>query len=337
MAVLVFSCKSKSGGSGTTADNGVDSLQLMASSIFHPLPKQADNADNAITPEKVALGKMLFYDTRLSKKGNNSCNSCHNLSTYGVDNKSFSIGDEGKPGGRNSPTVLNAAIHATQFWDGRAKDVEEQAGLPVMNTVEMNIPSKAFLEERLKKDETYQKMFATAFPESKNALNYDNIQKALGAFERTLMTPSKFDDYLSGNTAALNNEEKEGLKLFINTGCTTCHSGKGVGGHMFQKFGLFGNYWEQTKSAKVDSGRIAETKNSGDLFMFKVPSLRNVEKTYPYFHDGSIPDLHQAISIMAKTQLNKSLSEAEVNSIATFLKTLTANVPQDVMQDPFKK
>lgn len=337
IAVSVFSCKPNSGSNDASVNNETDSLQMMAKSIFKPLPKQADNPENVCTPEKVALGKMLFYDTRLSKKGNNSCNSCHNLATYGVDHKSFSIGDEGKPGGRNSPTVLNAAIHATQFWDGRAKDVEEQAGMPVMNPVEMNIPSKEFLEERLRKDATYQKMFATAFPGEKNALNYGNIQKALGAFERTLITPSKFDEYLEGNTNALNKDEKKGLDLFINTGCVTCHSGAGVGGNMFQKFGVYGNYWEQTKSAAIDSGKVTVSKDPHEAFMFKVPSLRNIEKTHPYFHDGSVADLNQAITIMAKVQLNKTLSQDEVSSIATFLKTLTSNVPAEAMQDPFKK
>jgi len=269
-------------------------------------------------------------------KGNNSCNSCHNLSTFGVDNKSFSIGDDGLPGGRNSPTVLNAALHATQFWDGRAKDVEEQAGMPIMNPVEMHMPSKALVEERLKKEESYKKLFAAAFPNDKNAVSYGNLEKAIGAFERTLMTPSKFDEYLAGKANALTKEEKDGLDLFMKTGCTTCHAGVVLGGQMFQKFGIYGNYWDLTKSAKVDSGRITVTKNASDLYVFKVPSLRNVEKTGPYFHDGSVADLNKAISIMAKSELNKTLSDNEVQSIASFLKTLTGTVPADAMKNPFQ-
>ncbi|MFN8260767.1 MAG: cytochrome-c peroxidase [Chitinophagales bacterium] len=335
-AILMTACKPKLSTNDFSVDGGIDSLQISASGIFQPLPKQADNASNPITPEKVALGKMLYYDTKLSMKGNNSCNSCHNLSTFGVDNKSFSIGDDGLPGGRNSPTVLNAALHATQFWDGRAKDVEEQAGMPIMNPVEMHMPSKALVEERLKKEESYKKLFAAAFPNDKNAVSYGNLEKAIGAFERTLMTPSKFDEYLAGKANALTKEEKDGLDLFMKTGCTTCHAGVVLGGQMFQKFGIYGNYWDLTKSAKVDSGRITVTKNASDLYVFKVPSLRNVEKTGPYFHDGSVADLNKAISIMAKSELNKTLSDNEVQSIASFLKTLTGTVPADAMKNPFQ-
>ncbi len=336
VVILMTACKPKLSTNDFSVDGGIDSLQISASGIFQPLPKQADNASNPITPEKVALGKMLYYDTKLSMKGNNSCNSCHNLYTFGVDNKSFSIGDDGLPGGRNSPTVLNAALHATQFWDGRAKDVEEQAGMPIMNPVEMHMPSKALVEERLKKEESYKKLFAAAFPNDKNAVSYGNLEKAIGAFERTLMTPSKFDEYLAGKANALTKEEKDGLDLFMKTGCTTCHAGVVLGGQMFQKFGIYGNYWDLTKSAKVDSGRITVTKNASDLYVFKVPSLRNVEKTGPYFHDGSVADLNKAISIMAKSELNKTLSDNEVQSIASFLKTLTGTVPADAMKNPFQ-
>lgn len=335
--ILITACKPKLSTDNFSVDGGIDSLQISASGIFQPLPKQADNAVNPITPEKVALGKLLYYDTRLSMKGNNSCNSCHNLSTFGVDNKAFSIGDDGLPGGRNSPTVLNAALHATQFWDGRAKDVEEQAGMPIMNPVEMHMPNKALVEDRLKKDENYKKLFAAAFPDDKNAISYGNMEKAIGAFERTLMTPSKFDEYLAGKANALTKEEKDGLDLYIKTGCTACHAGVVLGGQMFQKFGIYGNYWDLTKSAKVDSGKITISKNAADLYVFKVPSLRNAEKTGPYFHDGSVADLNKAISIMAKAELNKTLSDAEAKSIATFLKTLTGKVPEDATKDPFLK
>ncbi len=333
--VLFLACNS--GKSDKKAQSGVDSLQLTASSLFHALPNQADNPENPITTQKVALGKRLYYDTKLSAKGNNSCNSCHNLSTFGVDNKSFSIGDDGLPGGRNSPTVLNAALHASQFWDGRAKDVEEQAGMPVLNPVEMHMANEAALEQKLKKDTAYNKMFAEAFPGEKNALRYENIRKAIAAFERTLMTPSKFDSYISGDANALTAEEKEGLNLFINTGCTACHSGVTLGGTMFQKFNLFGNYWDLTKSAKVDSGRYLITKNIADLYYFKVPSLRNVEKTSPYFHDGSVASINDAVSIMAKAELNKTLTDEEVGKLVLFLNTLTGKVSDEAMSNPFTK
>ena len=313
-------------------DDGVEEVKTdllsEAKRYFGPLPSEATSDKNPITAEKVALGKKLFFDKRLSKDGNISCNSCHNLETFGVDNLATSPGDEGKNGGRNSPTVLNAALHSSQFWDGRAADVEEQAGGPILNPIEMNIPSKEFMVERLEGISEYVSMFDKAFPGEK--ISYDNLQNAIGAFERKLMTPSKFDGYLKGNKEALSEEEKAGLSLFIGTGCITCHSGPAVGGHMFQKFGLFGDYWELTGSDPVDKGRFDETQNKTDMYFFKVPSLRNIEKTYPYFHDGSVKDLNEAVTIMAKLQNNKDLSEAEAASIVTFLTTLTGELSSEL-------
>lgn len=304
-----------------------ENLSEKAARYFLPLPTEAVSKSNVLTSEKIALGKKLYFDKRLSKDGNISCNSCHNLDTYGVDNLTTSPGDEGKNGDRNSPTVLNAALHISQFWDGRAADVEEQAGGPILNPVEMNIPSKEFMVERLEGIPEYVSLFKKAFPNEK--ISYDNLQNAIGAFERKLMTPSKFDDYLNGDENALSSDEKEGLELFINTGCITCHTGQAIGGQMFQKFGLYGNYWELTGSASIDEGRFKETENEADKYFFKVPSLRNIEKTYPYFHDGSVTDLNQAVIIMAKLQNNKDLSEKEAGSIVTFLATLTGEVPEE--------
>ncbi len=311
-----------------------DALRKQALNFFAVLPEIADNPDNPVTRPKVMLGKMLYFDNRLSKDQTQSCNTCHDLATYGVDHKPTSPGDLGEDGDRNSPTVLNAALHSSQFWDGRAKDVEEQAGLPILNPEEMNIPSEAFLVKRLSGVKMYQNMFATAFPESKNPITYENLRKAIAAFERTLLTPSKFDDYLDGNTSALNAKEKKGLETFINTGCITCHTGSLLGGNMFQKFGLFGDYWKLTKSKEIDLGRMEETKNEVDKYMFKVPSLRNVVKTWPYFHDGSVEELHDAVKIIAKLELNKDLSDQEINEIITFLNTLTGEVPEEVKKAP---
>ncbi len=237
-------------------------------------------------------------------------------------------------GDRNSPTVLNAALHSTQFWDGRAKDVEEQAGLPVLNPVEMAIPSEKFLVDRLSGVKMYQDMFAAAFPESKKPLTYENIRLAIAAFERTLLTPSKWDDYLKGNTAALSEQEQKGLETFISVGCITCHTGSLIGGNMFQKFGLFGNYWELTGSENIDLGRMKETNNEMDKYMFKVPSLRNIAKTWPYFHDGSVKDLKEAATIMAKLGLNKDLTDEQADDIVIFLNALTGDLPEDVKKAP---
>lgn len=305
-------------------------LAEKAKAIFGTLPEVAENPDNAITNAKVALGKQLYFDVRLSKDNKISCNSCHNLNSYGVDNLPVSPGnDDGTFGVRNSPTVLNAALHTTQFWDGRAKDVEEQAGGPILNPVEMAIESEAVLEKRLRNIEEYRQSFAEAFPDDKNPVKYSNVQKAIGAFERKLITPSPFDAYLAGDKNALTNEEKAGLDNFINTGCIACHSGNALGGKMFQKFGTFGNYWEVTHSNPIDEGRFEVTQNDADKYMFKVPSLRNVAQTAPYFHDGSVKDLAESVRMMGKLQLNKDLTDEEVNSIVKFLYALTGEVPEE--------
>ncbi len=309
------------------ASNEDKELLISAKRFFQPLPDRAESETNPLTKEKINLGKVLYLDTRLSKDGNNSCNSCHKLESFGVDNLPTSLGDLGKNGDRNSPTTFNAALHTTQFWDGRAADVEEQAGMPIMNPVEMNIPDEAFLVERLKGIDEYKDMFAAAFPEDTDPISYSNLRMAIGAFERTLMTPGRFDDFLNGDEEALTSAEKNGLKLFIETGCVTCHTGPAMGGNMFQKFGVYGDYWEVTGSEHVDEGRFKETGNEGDKYMFKVPTLRNIEKTGPYFHDGSVAELNEVIRIMGKLQLNKDLSDEDVQSIEVFLNSLTGEVP----------
>lgn len=311
-------------------------LLQQAQTYFQALPATAENPANKITEEKVKLGKTLYFDTRLSLKGNNSCNSCHNLDTYGVDNLPTSKGDAGNFGERNSPTVYNSALHAIQFWDGRAKDVEEQAGGPILNPVEMAIPNEAFIEKKLRGVKEYQPMFKAAFPEDKDAITFANITKSIAAFERTLLTPSKFDDFLKSDHNALTTGEKEGLKTFIDVGCTTCHNGQALGGTMMQKFALFGDYRELTHSKGNDEGLKKQTKKESDKDMFKVPSLRNIEKTGPYFHDGSVADLKEAIKIMGKTELNKDLSQADIDKIYVFLKALTGKIPDNAKQTAMK-
>ncbi len=235
---------------------GFETTLEKARQIFKIPPNIAKNSKNPITEEKVALGKMLYFNNRLSKDNTQSCNTCHNLNTFGVDNNSFSKGNDGGLGGRNSPTTLNAALHLAQFWDGREPDVEAQAGDPILNPVEMAMPSKAAVVSKLSKIREYRELFKKAFPEEKSPITYDNLQKAIGTFERELITFSKFDDFLSGDDNALSQKEKKGLHTFINAGCTTCHSGDVIGGKMYQKFGLFDDYWKHTKSTKIDNGKF---------------------------------------------------------------------------------
>jgi len=313
-------------------ENKFEGLAEKAKGLFGELPLVAENKDNIVTAEKVDLGKKLYFDNRLSKDNTQSCNTCHNLDTYGVDNQPTSKGNNGGLGNRNSPTTLNAALHMTQFWDGREPDVEAQAGGPVLNPVEMEMPSEEAVVERLSKVEEYKGLFAKAFPDDENPISYENMKKAIGAFERKLITPSRFDDFLAGKEDALTDIEKAGLEKYIEVGCTTCHMGNVLGGQMYQKFGLFANYWDLTKSEKIDNGRFDVTQNEADKYSFKVPSLRNIEHTAPYFHDGSITDLGESVKIMAKTELNKDLTAEEVASIVTFLKTLNGEVLAELKQ-----
>ncbi len=305
-------------------------LQKKSALLFGELPTIAENPDNPISEEKVALGKKLYFDNRLSKDNTQSCNTCHNLETYGVDNLSTSPGNDGGLGTRNSPTVLNAALHINQFWDGRAEDVEEQAGGPILNPVEMAMPSEKEVVKRLSKDDEYNQLFANAFPGDKSPISYKNIQNAIGAFERKLITPSKFDDFLKGDLTALNAIEIEGLQLFIDKGCVACHSGNALGGNMHQKFGIFDDYWKHTNSEKIDEGKYEVTKKESDKYIFKSPSLRNIAKTYPYFHDGSVYDLKDAIKIMGKVQLNKEFTNEELEAIFAFLNSLTGELPENI-------
>jgi cytochrome c peroxidase len=309
-------------------------LKSQASNYFAVLPQQANNPENSVTPEKVELGQVLYFDKRLSKDQNQSCNTCHDLNNYGADGKVVSDGDDGvSKGTRNSPTVFNAALHFAQFWDGRAKDVEEQAGMPITNPVEMNIPSEEFLVERLKKVPFYKEMFAKAYPNDKDPITYKNISKAIAAFERKLITPSRFDKYLAGDESALTNAEKEGLNTFITSGCITCHTGPLVGGQMMQKFPIMGKY-EDYLSGKVDMGKYEETKNDMDKFMWKVPSLRNVTKTAPYLHDGSKSDLKEVIQIMGKAELAREISDADAQKIITFLGSLEGDIAEEYKIEP---
>lgn len=315
-------------------DPAEEELWQKATLMFKPLPITAPNPDNPATAAKVALGKLLYFDHRLSQEGTISCNSCHVLARFGVDNLPTSPGDKGQLGARNSPTVLNAALHAAQFWDGRAKDVEQQAGMPVLNPVEMAIPSETFLVERLARYPDYRERFAQAFPGETEPMSYANIGKALAAFERTLLTPSRFDRYLEGERGALDAHEKAGLRTFFDMGCTSCHNGVTIGAQSFRKFGLGEDYWVHTGSKKVDVGRFQTTGDEADKYVFKVASLRNVEKTFPYFHDGSVTTLEDAVRVMGKLQVGMDFSDHQVAELSAFLRTLTGVPPAEAIVPP---
>lgn len=293
-------------------------LQKKAKLVFGTLPKMMPGSEKD-TPERVALGEKLYFETKLSSDNSMSCNTCHNVSgkAGGVDNKPTSKGVLGKNGDRNSPTVLHAGLHVAQFWDGRAKDLQAQAKGPILNPVEMNMPSAAEVEKKLSQDPEYVSLFAKAFPGEAKPLNYENLAEAIASFERTLFAKSKFDDFLEGDAKALNAAELKGLETFMTTGCTSCHSGNVFGGKMFQKLGLVNAY------TTGDLGRYNVTKAEADKLVFKVPSLRNIAITGPYFHDGSIETLETAVEKMGYHQLGKNLSSEEVSSIVAFLKTLT--------------
>lgn len=305
------------------------SLIEKSQALFKPLPKQFDSKENPITPEKVVLGRQLYFEKRLSKNQDVSCNSCHLLSKYGVDGEATSPGHKKQRGDRNSPTVFNAGNHIAQFWDGRAATLEEQAKGPVLNPVEMAMPSAEAVEKVLKSVPGYGPLFQKAFPGEKSPITFDNMAKAIGAFERTLVTPSRFDTFLGGDDKALSAAEKKGLETFLTVGCTACHMGEGIGGAMFQKAGLV-----KPVPGLKDEGRWKVTKKEADKFFFKAPSLRNIEKTGPYLHDGSLKTLSETIAFMGEYQLGRQLTGEQIESIGTFLKALTGELPQAMVAEP---
>ncbi|GIW44383.1 MAG: cytochrome-c peroxidase [Candidatus Binatia bacterium] len=305
-----------------------DQLRQRALAIFAPLPPVAESKENPVTEEKVRLGRVLYYDARLSVNDKISCNSCHQLDRFGVDNEKTSPGHDGRRGDRNSPTVYNAAFQIAQFWDGRARDVEEQAKGPILNPIEMGMPSAEAVVAKLEKIPGYLPLFRAAFPGQEKPITYDNIARAIGAFERKLVTPSRFDDFLKGDNNALNEKERAGLAKFMDTGCITCHNGPLVGGAMFQKLGLVKPYPTQ------DPGRAKVTGNELERGFFKVPSLRNVAKTAPYLHDGSVASLPEMVKIMAEYQLGRTLADGDVQDIVAFLDALTGRIDQQYIAKP---
>jgi cytochrome c peroxidase len=317
--VLVALTPSVSQALAQTSPDAMAKIRADAKLVMDVLPDRMPGAEKD-TPARVELGRKLYFEKKLSMNESQSCNTCHDIEggKAGVDNLPTSGGAFGKRGDRNSPTVLNAGFHVAQFWDGRAEDLKEQAKGPVLNPVEMAMPDEAEVIKRLTADPEYPKLFAAAFPSAKPALTYDTMAEAIAAFERTLKTDDRLDDFLRGDDGALNGEELKGLELFLGTGCTVCHYGPTLGGLVYHKAGLIKPY-ENTE----DLGRYAVTKEEDDMFKFKVPSLRNVALTGPYFHDGRIQTLDLAVVKMADMQLGRQLTAEETALLSAFLKSLS--------------
>ncbi len=310
------------------ADPASIALAERSAEIFGLLPSSVPNAENIGSPAKVDLGRMLFYDARLSKNHDISCNSCHLLDAYGVDGQATSAGHRGQRGGRNSPTVYNAAMHLAQFWDGRAPDVEAQAKGPILNPIEMASPSEVFVVELLASIPGYVDAFSAAFPTDVEPLNYDNMARAIGAFERNLMTPGPFDAFMAGDLEALNETERRGLTTFLAVGCNSCHTGPALGGALYRKLGFIFPY------ETADVGREGVTGDPADRHVFKVPSLRNVAKTGPYFHDGSIATLEEVVKIMGYHQVGLQLEATQIADLVAFLGSLTGLPNPDYVAKP---
>jgi cytochrome c peroxidase len=297
--------------------------------LFKPLPAEVSSPDNELTKEKIDLGRMLYFDKRFSKNQDVSCNSCHDVAKYGTDNSAVSTGHKNQKGGRSAPTVYNAALHIAQFWDGRAPTVEEQAKGPPLNPIEMAMPAKEQVEKVIESIPGYLEAFKKAFPGEANPVTFDNFGKAIGAFERRLLTPSRWDTFLKGDKSALTEEEKEGFETFASVGCANCHNMVGVGGHMYQKVGL-AKEWPGLK----DLGRFEATKQEQDKYVFKVPSLRNITETGPYFHDGSVTDLRTMVKMMAEHQVGRTINDDQTNSLIAFLKALKGELPKEYIKEP---
>jgi cytochrome c peroxidase len=294
---------------------------------FQPLPVVPPIKDMPNGAARLDLGRRLFFENRVSADGAVSCSHCHQPERHGADGLEKSVGFEGATNARNAPTVFNAALNSKQHWRGDRESLEEQAEKSLLGPATFGNPDYETAMNRLKAVPGYVQAFAKAFPFDKEPVNSKNWGAAIGAFERTLLTPSKFDHFLDGDFTALNETEQAGLRKFVDLGCAGCHGGPGLGGAELKKFGLRGDYWKETGVAEPDRGRAEVTKDDFDLYVFKVPSLRNVAKTTPYFHDGSVAALDRAVKVMGKVQLGADIADADAAAIVAFLGTLSGEAP----------
>lgn len=307
------------------AADPTERLIRKAQRYFAPLPASMPGAENDST-ERIDLGRKLFFEKRLSSNNSQACETCHRLDNgaAGADGLPTSPGAEGQVGTRNSPTVLNAGWQKSQFWDGRATDLADQAGQPILNPVEMGMPNEQAVINKLAALPEYVDAFKQAFPEAEPALTYANLREAIAAFERTLRTEARFDDFLRGNGQALNEQEQRGLKTFLSVNCVRCHDGPLIGGTLLETLGVEAPFHNST-----DQGRFAVTKDEKDKMVFKVAQLRNVALTGPWFHDGSGTDLHEVVRIMGRIQLGTELKDNEVDDLVAFLHSLSGKVLAD--------
>jgi cytochrome c peroxidase len=342
-AVLLYGCAPKQEETVIVVDEPVPAMRSAQAAT--PAPDSINFVNEELSPrvmrrfaalaeekraatELTDLGRMLYFDTRLSKTGEVSCNSCHPLDKYGATNEVVSRGVGGRLGKRNAPSTYHASGQFAQFWDGRTATVELQATMPIEDQSEMGMTGPAIVA-KLSRIEGYREAFRKAFPNEAQPVSFARVGLALGAFERGLVTPSRWDRYVRGDVRALNSQEKAGAKLFANLGCIVCHAGPYLGGSMFERLGARVP-WPNRK----DTGRKQVTGNAADDMMFKVPSLRNVAKTAPYFHDGSAATLDQAVRMMARHQLGIELESEEVAELEAWLGSLTGDLPLDYIAAP---
>ena len=319
--VLLVTCFEKLGAEDDT------SLLKQAQALFKPLPEALTISAAATSAARVELGRKLFFDPRWTLEGNVSCATCHQPALYGTDALAKSIGVQHRRHRRNAPTVLNAGLNFIQHWSGDRRDLEDQVEQALVGALSSGHVDQAAAISRIEAIEGYAPLFQAVFPSEPRPITSANIGKAVAAYERTLLTPAPFDSYLRGDARAISPIARSGFRRFLERGCASCHNGIGVGGQMFQKFGVQEEYWKATASPEVDKGRFEVTKDPADLYVFKVPSLRNVDMTPPYFHDGSVATLDGAVRVMGRVQLGVSLPDTEIAEIVAFLRTLTGPLP----------
>ena len=314
---------------------GADDAALLreAQQIFQPLPKYMSDPGTTLAKELVALGRLLFFDPRITADGDVSCATCHQPALYGTDGRPTSVGVKQRLHPRNAPTIFNAALQFVIHWRGDRGSLQDQAEQALTGAISSGLDERDVMD-RLRRIDGYAPSFAAAFPTDSNPMTVKNMANAIVAYERTLLTPAPFDAYLAGNVDALSPAARRGLETFIKTGCAACHNGVGVGGGMYRKFGIVEDYWSATGSRNIDKGRVEVTKDRNDLYVFRVPSLRNVAMTAPYFHDGSAATLADAVKVMGRVQLGMKLGDAEISDIVSFLSSLTGDLPTEFAAPP---